>query len=275
MVSPRNLPLMAEYGWSLIFFVLLAVVLFLVPVSLAIAELATTWPRRGGVYPWVREAFRGRAGFLAVWCDWAENLAWFPTVLAFTATSFAYAFDPDLANNKVFLVVVMLAVFWGATLAAFRGVGRDERDRGDRHGAGRHRAGAPDHGAGGGLPRRRQRLRDPLLRRRADPEPGHHQPGVPDRRDPHVRRHGGGRLPRRPGAPAGPRLPPGHPAGGRDHDRLHDPRLAGARGGRPPARDQPGGRRHAGVPGRVRRPRGGVAAACRRPSSSPSAGSRT
>jgi amino acid transporter len=114
---------MAEYGWSLIFFVLLAVVLFLAPVSLAIAELATAWPRRGGVYPWVREAFKGRAGFLAVWCDWAENLAWFPTVLAFTAASFAYAFDPALANDKVFLVVVMLAIFWGATLAAFKGVG--------------------------------------------------------------------------------------------------------------------------------------------------------
>jgi amino acid transporter len=123
MVSPRNLPMMAEYGWSLIFFVLLAVALFLVPVSLAIAELATAWPRRGGVYPWVKEAFKGRAGFLAVWCDWSENLVWFPTVLAFTATSFAYAFDPDLSNDKVFLVVVMLAVFWGATLAAFTGVG--------------------------------------------------------------------------------------------------------------------------------------------------------
>jgi glutamate:GABA antiporter len=123
MVSPRNLPLMAEYGWSLIFFVVVAVVLFLVPVSLAISELATAWPRRGGVYPWVREAFRGRTGFLAVWCDWSENLAWFPTVLAFTATSFAYAFDPGLANDKVFLVVVMLAVFWGATLAAFGGIG--------------------------------------------------------------------------------------------------------------------------------------------------------
>ena len=123
MVSPRNLPLIAEYGWSLIFFVLLAVVMFLVPVSLAIAELATAWPRRGGVYPWVREAFRGRMGFLAVWCDWAENLAWFPTVLAFTAASFAYAFDPTLANDNAFLVVVMLAVFWGATLLAFRGVG--------------------------------------------------------------------------------------------------------------------------------------------------------
>lgn len=123
MVSPRNLPLMAEYGWSLIFFVVVAVVLFLIPVSLAISELATAWPRRGGVYPWVREAFRGRTGFLAVWCDWSENLAWFPTVLAFTATSFAYAFDPGLANDKVFLVVVMLAVFWGATLAAFGGIG--------------------------------------------------------------------------------------------------------------------------------------------------------
>lgn len=127
MVSPRNLPMMAEYGWSLIFFTLLAVVLFLVPVSLAISELATAWPRRGGVYPWVREAFRGRAGFLAVWCDWSENLAWFPTVLAFTAGSFAYAFDPSLANNNVFLVVVMLTVFWGSTLLAFKGVGATSR----------------------------------------------------------------------------------------------------------------------------------------------------
>ena len=123
MVSPRNLPMMAEYGWSLIFFVLVAVTLFLVPVSLAISELATAWPRRGGVYPWVKEAFRGRAGFLAVWCDWAENLVWFPTVLAFTAASLAYAIDPSLANNKYFLVGVMLAIFWGSTLAAFRGVG--------------------------------------------------------------------------------------------------------------------------------------------------------
>lgn len=122
MVSPRNLPMMAEYGWSLIFFVLVAVILFLIPVSLAISELATAWPRRGGVYPWVKEAFRGRAGFLAVWCDWAENLVWFPTVLSFTAASLAYAIDPSLANNKYFLVGVMLAIFWGATLAAFRGV---------------------------------------------------------------------------------------------------------------------------------------------------------
>lgn len=123
MVSPRNLPMMAEYGWSLIFFVMVAVILFLVPVSLAISELATAWPRRGGVYPWVKEAFRGRAGFLAVWCDWAENLVWFPTVLAFTAASLAYAIDPSLANDKYFLVGVMLAIFWGSTLAAFRGVG--------------------------------------------------------------------------------------------------------------------------------------------------------
>ncbi len=123
MVSPRNLPMMAEYGWSLIFFTLLAVVVFLVPVSLAISELATAWPRRGGVYPWVREAFRGRAGFLAVWCDWSENLAWFPTVLAFTAGSFAYVFEPSLANNNVFLVCVMLTVFWGATLLSFKGIG--------------------------------------------------------------------------------------------------------------------------------------------------------
>ncbi len=123
MVSPRNLPMMAEYGWGAIFFVLIAVLIFLIPVSLAISELATAWPRNGGVYPWVKEAFHGRTGFLAVWCDWSENLAWFPTVLAFTAGSFAYAIDPDLSNDNVFLVVVMLIVFWSATLLGFRGIG--------------------------------------------------------------------------------------------------------------------------------------------------------
>jgi amino acid transporter len=119
IVSPRNGPLMAEYGWSMFFFLGCSILLFLVPVSLASAELATGWPKAGGVYAWVREAFGERTGFLAIWCDWSENLTFFPTVLSFIAGSLAYAISPELASDNVFLVVVMLTVFWAATALNF------------------------------------------------------------------------------------------------------------------------------------------------------------
>jgi len=74
--------------------------------------LATGWPRAGGVYAWVKAGFGPRSGFLAVWFDWIENVVWFPTVLSFVAATIAYTFQPNLANNKWYLVVVMLVVFW-------------------------------------------------------------------------------------------------------------------------------------------------------------------
>lgn len=119
IVSPRNLPLTADYGWSMFFFLGASILLFLIPISLVSAELATGWPESGGVYAWVREAFGERNGFLAVWCDWSENLAWFPTVLSFIAGSLAYAIDPSLASSKWFLLIVMLSFFWGATILNF------------------------------------------------------------------------------------------------------------------------------------------------------------
>ncbi len=122
IVSARNLPVMAEYGWSMLVLFALSALVFLIPIAMAAAELGTAWPRDGGVYAWVKEAFGGRAGFLAVWCDYSENIAWFPTVLSFIAASLAYAIDPSLASNNLFLVVVMLVFFWGTTAANLFGV---------------------------------------------------------------------------------------------------------------------------------------------------------
>ncbi len=113
MDSIRNLPTTATFGWSAIFFYGIAVLTYLIPVALCSAELATTVG--GGMYRWVREAFGSRWGFLAVWCDWSENIVWFPTVLVFLATTAAYVINPDLAENKAFLVPVMLIIFWSVT----------------------------------------------------------------------------------------------------------------------------------------------------------------
>ena len=122
IVSARNLPVMAVYGWSMLALFAIAILVFLVPLSMAAAELGTAWCKDGGIYAWVKEAFGARAGSLAVWCDYAENIAWFPTVLSFMAASLAYVFTPSLATNKVFLLVVMLAFFWGTTVLNLPGV---------------------------------------------------------------------------------------------------------------------------------------------------------
>ena len=119
MDSIRNLPATATFGWSAIFFYAIAVAAYLVPVALCSAELATTVG--GGMYRWVREAFGSRWGFLAVWCDWSENIVWFPTVLVFLATTAAYVINPSLAQNKAFLVPVMLVIFWAVTASSLAG----------------------------------------------------------------------------------------------------------------------------------------------------------
>jgi putative glutamate/gamma-aminobutyrate antiporter len=121
VLSLRNFPSMAEYGWSSVGWYLIGTIFFLIPLSLAGAELATGWPKGGGVYAWVREAFGERWGFLAVWCEWSENLVWFPTVLSFIAATFAYCINPALGSNTLFLFIVMFGVFWGITILNFFG----------------------------------------------------------------------------------------------------------------------------------------------------------
>ena len=121
VLSIRNFPSMAEEGWSLIFWYIFGLVTFFLPLSLVAGELATAWPQGGGVYAWVRQAFGERNGFISIWCEWSENVVWFPTVLSFIAATFAYVISPALGNNSIYLVVTMLGVFWAVTLVNFYG----------------------------------------------------------------------------------------------------------------------------------------------------------
>lgn len=116
MTSLRNLPIVAHYGYGLIFFYALVAIGFLFPCALISAELSTGWARTGGIYIWVKEAFGARWGFFAVWMQWIHNVTWFPAILSFSAVTFAYLFNPALAENKAYLISVILGGFWGATL---------------------------------------------------------------------------------------------------------------------------------------------------------------
>lgn len=125
IISLRNLPLSAEFGLASIFYYVVAALVFFIPIALVTAELATGWPRPGGNYVWVSEAFGKKVGFFALWMSWMESIAWFPVILAFTAAMLAHLLEPvfpELLNSKWFYFAVMLVVFWGATWINFFGI---------------------------------------------------------------------------------------------------------------------------------------------------------
>jgi amino acid transporter len=122
MASLRNLPLVASYGLGAVTLFAIVAVTFLLPSAFVSAELATGWSRGGGVYVWVREALGDRWGFFAIWMQWVHNVSWYPVILSFVATTIAYVFNPALAENKFFVVGIILVSFWGMTLLNYLGI---------------------------------------------------------------------------------------------------------------------------------------------------------
>lgn len=125
IVSLRNLPLNAELGFSAVFFLCVAAIVFFIPSALIIAELATAWPRSGGCYVWVGEAFGKPLAFVALWLSWMASVAWFPTILAFTASMLAHMLSPilpGLEHSTMFILFCMLAIFWATTIINFYGI---------------------------------------------------------------------------------------------------------------------------------------------------------
>lgn len=125
IISLRNLPLSAEFGLSSIFYLIVSALVFFIPIALVTAELATGWPRPGGNYVWVSEAFGKKWGFFALWMAWMESIAWFPAILAFTAVMLGHLLAPlfpGLEESKLFYFAVMIIVFWGATFLNFLGI---------------------------------------------------------------------------------------------------------------------------------------------------------
>ena len=113
-------PTMSVFGLASVFLYVLPAFAFLVPVSLVAAELASGWP--GGVYNWVQEGISAPMGLLAVWCQFAQTIFYYPALLAYVASTLAYVFDPRLAGNGVYTATIIIVLFWGGVLLSSRGI---------------------------------------------------------------------------------------------------------------------------------------------------------
>jgi amino acid transporter len=121
--SARNLPTTALFGSSLIFFFVLSTIMFLIPIALVAAELSSAWSEdEGGIYSWVRNAFGPHCAFFTVWLQWINTIVWYPTIISFIAGTLAYLINPALAQEKWYILSVILTVFWSLTLLGLTGI---------------------------------------------------------------------------------------------------------------------------------------------------------
>ncbi|MFZ4772493.1 MAG: amino acid permease [Chlamydiia bacterium] len=122
ILTLKTWPFAASFGLGSLLLILTVIFIFLIPVALVSAELATGWPQTGGVYVWVKEAFGHKTGFLAIWLLWIENVVWYPTMLTFIAGAIAYAVADGFADNPWFTAIVINVIYWGMTLFNLRGL---------------------------------------------------------------------------------------------------------------------------------------------------------
>ncbi len=119
VASLRPAPTMAVYGLACVFLYLVPAIVFLLPTSLVSAELASGWS--GGVYNWVARGISKPAGFLAVWCQFAMTIFYYPSLLGYVASTLAYVFNPGLASNGVWTAAVIMVAYWSGVWVSSRG----------------------------------------------------------------------------------------------------------------------------------------------------------
>ena len=121
VASLRSAPTMAVFGLASVFLYVIPAIVFFVPTSLVSAELASGW--KGGVYNWVSEGLSAPMGLLAIWCQFAMTIFYYPALLAYVASTIAYVIDPNLANSGIYTAAIIVVLYWASVLVSSRGVG--------------------------------------------------------------------------------------------------------------------------------------------------------
>lgn len=102
---------------------LIFMVVFFIPQALMCAELASAYPTDGGLNDWVKIAFGTKYGFLVSWMHWTALIFWYASFLTFFSVNFTYMIGrPELADNKLLVLIMSLVVFWALSFASIKGM---------------------------------------------------------------------------------------------------------------------------------------------------------
>lgn len=119
----RWIPVAACLGASAVFFWILGALIFFLPLVVIAVQLSRKYPDEGGMYAWTTRALGEKSGFMVAWLYWVNTIFYYPAVLMFLATNFAYFIGrPELVDNNYYIVIVVLSAFWLVTFVSFYGL---------------------------------------------------------------------------------------------------------------------------------------------------------
>ena len=109
----RWLAVAAGLGASSIVFWIVGAITLAMPLAVMSGHLNKLYPEEGGIYAWTRRSLGEKNGFIVAWLYFINNVIYYPAVLIFLATNFAFFLGkPALANNSEFICIVVLVAFW-------------------------------------------------------------------------------------------------------------------------------------------------------------------
>jgi len=121
-ISVRNLPMIATMKMQMLFFAFLGLLIFYLPIAMVSAELATAWPKMGGIAVWVKEAFGKKLGFFSIWLQWIYmNIACI-AMLYFISGTLSFIIDAKLIESKMYLIIMCLILIWTFTFFNLKGL---------------------------------------------------------------------------------------------------------------------------------------------------------
>jgi glutamate:GABA antiporter len=127
IVGLRWLSTAAQIGPASLVMWLLGLLLFFIPMAVAVLELSSRIPGEGGLYLWSKAAFGDMHGFITGWAYWISNLAFLPSALMFSAGIFLHVGGErwlGLAGDGSYTLAYCMAVLWGATGLGILGMSR-------------------------------------------------------------------------------------------------------------------------------------------------------
>ena len=115
VTSARWIPIAAHAGPGSVTLWILAAVLFMAPLTVAVAALVAKYPVAGGLYLWTRQDFGAWHGFLSFWIYWVGIAFLFPSAaLLYVRVGFSMfgSSFARLGDNRFYLLAATLAMIW-------------------------------------------------------------------------------------------------------------------------------------------------------------------
>src|SRR5437660_1601213 len=116
----------AKLGGEQLFFWLLAIVTFYLPLAAVVIYLNRLMPLEGGLYQWAKLGFNEFVGYMVAWNLWVFAILVMSGIGLLVATNLSYAFGDGarwMADSKLFITLFSFALVGAMVALSTRGLG--------------------------------------------------------------------------------------------------------------------------------------------------------